>query len=78
MTCNRCGTEMRVHTMSIFNRDDICMPCKDDERLTPGYAHADHAESLVCRAGNYNFAGVGLAADDRAFLATRRMLRTTA
>lgn len=78
MICDRCGAETRMHTMSMFNRDEICMPCKDDERLTPGYARAERAESLACRAGNYNFGGVGLAADDRAFLVTRRMLRTTA
>ena len=40
MTCERCGTETNVHTMSMFNTQDICMDCKDKETKHPDYQKA--------------------------------------
>ena len=64
-----------MHTMSKFNTDTVCMPCKEDERLAPGYEHADKIEYEAVRAGVRNFPGVGLSAEDIAFLAERRAQR---
>ena len=71
MTCDRCFKETKVHTMSKFNRDELCLACKADEKLAPGYRAADAAECSAVRSGDYNFAGVGLSATDQSFLAER-------
>ncbi len=73
--CDRCGGDMRAWIMSKFNRDQICIPCKDDEKDAPGYAAADEAEVASVRSGNYNYAGVGLSGEDRDFLSERRLAR---
>lgn len=74
--CERCGKDpVGVSTMSMFNRDTICIQCKDDERLAPGYEAANRTEAEQCRLGNYNYSGVGLSAADAAFLAERRRQR---
>lgn len=70
-TCDRCGDPLRARTMSKFNRDTLCMACKQAERECPGYIDADDAEVAAVRGGDYNFPGVGLTARDREFLALR-------
>lgn len=70
-TCDRCRATGRPMIMSKFNTDWICTDCKQDEKLAPGYAVADGAEFQACKRGERNFPGVGLSADDRAFLAAR-------
>ena len=74
--CKRCGSRDVGFVVSKFNLDTICIPCKDDERLAPGYKTADAAEVAACRAGDYNFPGVGLSRDDARFLAERLAART--
>jgi hypothetical protein len=61
--------------MSVFNTDEICIPCREDEHLAPGFKAARDAEAAACQHGNYNFPGVGLSAADQAFLAERRRAR---
>lgn len=71
--CAHCGTDLTkvAHTMSYFNTDTICLPCQQDERDAPGYQAAVLAESDAVRRGQFDFAGVGLSAADRAFLDAR-------
>ena len=38
--CDRCGNKAHVQTMSIFNREMICMPCKAEEKKLPEYEEA--------------------------------------
>ena len=58
--CHRCGKNTRMHTMSMFNVDLICMACKKLERERKQYRAAVKAENDAVRAMNYNFKGVGL------------------
>jgi ribosomal protein S27E len=69
--CARCGDELTSQIMSKFNHDVICLSCKADERLAPGYGNADTTEVAAVRAGDYNFPGVGLTPADQVFLAGR-------
>ena len=57
--CDRCGKETRMHTMSMFNTDLICMNCKVKERKDPKYKEAVEADNAAIRAGNFNFKGIG-------------------
>jgi hypothetical protein len=63
MKCDRCHQPTSVTTMSKFNTDTICMPCKERERAHPRYKEADDTECAAVRAGNYNFPGIGKPAD---------------
>jgi len=74
-TCPRCGAELRIHIMSVFNTDDLCPDCHDDEQGAPNYARAKAAEEAAVRAGNYNFPGIGLAPEDQAAIAAIRQQR---
>jgi hypothetical protein len=74
--CDRCHDRICVTIMSKFNTDTLCLPCKADERRAPGYQDACRAEIDAVRRGALNFAGVGLAVGDAAFLAGQRTLRT--
>ena len=69
--CERCGERMHIHTGSMFNGQIICLLCKRDERMSPGYAAAALAEAQAVRNGDLNFPGVGLGPKDMAFLAER-------
>lgn len=73
--CDRCGRDVVGFIQSMFNADIICFACKDDEREAPHYAEAARLEAEACQAGDLNFPGLGLAADDRAFLESRRLRR---
>jgi len=59
MECQRCGTETNSHTMSMFNMQDICLTCKEEERKHPKYDEACQRELEEIRKGNYNFEGIG-------------------
>lgn len=76
--CARCGSDLRrtSSTMSKFNTDIICAQCADEEENAPGFAAACAAEEAQCRAGNYNYKGVGLSPADRVFLTDARARRT--
>ena len=43
--CQRCHTETRVTTGSIFNTEMICMNCKSDETFHPRYKEAVEKEA---------------------------------
>lgn len=73
--CDRCGSTEAVWTMSWFNADIICLDCREDETHAPNYEAACAAELAAVRDGDLNFRGIGLAADDLAFLAERRRQR---
>lgn len=73
--CDRCGAPFGSKIMSKFNQDALCVDCKEDERLAPGFASADAAELAAVRAGVADYPGVGLGPKDQAFLAARRACR---
>lgn len=73
--CPRCGGPMSSFSVSFFNIEEVCMDCKADERLAPGFAAAQAAEEAAVQRGDFNFPGVGLSAADDAFLAERRAAR---
>lgn len=75
--CPRCQGELRSWTTSYFNRDDICLPCSQDEKQAPNFSYARAREEAEVRHGNYDFAGVGLRPEDRAFLQERVRERGT-
>jgi hypothetical protein len=58
-TCPRCGesTDGKT-TMSIFNTDVICIPCKEEEKKDPDYQLAVDTEAAEIRKGNYNYPGI--------------------
>lgn len=59
VTCNRCKIETRMHTMSMFNTETICLECKRKEEKHPKYKDAHNADLAEIRKGNYNFEGIG-------------------
>jgi hypothetical protein len=63
MTCDRCNKPLVAWTMSYFNRDVICMPCRDKERRHRDYTKAVERESEAVARGDYNFPGIGKPAD---------------
>jgi hypothetical protein len=74
--CERCGNNRPASTTtSFFSMETICGQCCDEERQAPGFEAARAAEVAACKAGNYNFGGVGLSAEDRRFLAELRARR---
>jgi len=57
--CDRCGQPTNgATTMSIFNEDVICMPCKKEEKNDPDYEAASQAEMQAVRNGDNNFKGI--------------------
>jgi nitrate/TMAO reductase-like tetraheme cytochrome c subunit len=60
MTCSRCGKETSVHIMSMFNTEEICMECKDAEKLRPDYREAIHTDSAAIRRGDYTLSTIPL------------------
>jgi hypothetical protein len=74
--CVRCDSEARAFTMSIFNRDWICLACRDDESDAPGFEGAARAEIEAVRRGVFNYPGMGLSEEDKAFLKSRREARS--
>lgn len=59
MNCDRCHTDARVTTMSMFNMDTLCMECKEKETHHPKYKEAVEAERQACLQGNLNYPGIG-------------------
>lgn len=57
--CQRCGTHTLVTTVSYFNTDILCLPCKEAERLHPDFPLAEAVEIEAVKRGNYNFEGIG-------------------
>lgn len=62
--CDRCGfSNNNIQIMSKFNKDMICMPCKEEEKAHPKYQEASEAELNECKAGRMNYIGIGLPED---------------
>ncbi|MDB4278275.1 gamma-glutamylcyclotransferase [Deltaproteobacteria bacterium] len=59
MKCGRCGYDTSVTQMSLFNTDDLCPRCEQEERYHPDYHYAKIIEYAATKAGNLNFPGVG-------------------
>jgi hypothetical protein len=57
--CDRCGKATRVHIMSFFNTDDLCIECVKKEREHPMYATAQEVEREAVANGDYNYGGIG-------------------
>lgn len=62
--CQRCGGSFeingsRIHTTSMFNKEEICMACKEREKTHPKYKEALEADRAEIKKGNYNFEGIG-------------------
>jgi hypothetical protein len=58
--CARCNRHTGVTIMSKFNQDELCMECKSTETYHPDYQRASDAELEAVKAGDRNFAGIGL------------------
>lgn len=78
--CMRCNADLhRVpSTVSRFSTEEICLTCDQEERLAPNYAEAHRVEAEAVRRGDYNFPGIGLKPEDKAFLAECRAKRAAA
>ena len=61
--CDRCGKETRVHIMSYFNEDDLCMACSEKEQAHPDYGTAKATEAEAVRHGDMNYPGIGKPGD---------------
>lgn len=59
--CDRCGGSLSEgRTLSMYNRQCICMDCKQKETQRADYAAAVAADHEEIRRGNYDFDGIGL------------------
>ena len=57
--CDRCGKDTNGKTtMSIFNQDVICLPCKENEKKDPDYELARQAEAEAVKRGDMNYPGL--------------------
>ena len=57
--CDRCDGDLKSgRTMSMFNRDCICMDCKEKEKQDKDYPKAVQADIDEIKKGNYNFPGI--------------------
>ena len=60
MRCDRCGKESDIHILSMFSADELCIDCKEAEKLRPDYKDAVAADENAIRGGDMNFPGIGL------------------
>lgn len=59
--CDRCGGSLEAgRIMSMYNKDCICMKCKDEEARRADYREALEADREAIARGNRNFEGIGL------------------
>jgi len=59
--CDRCGGSLEAgRIMSMYNKDCICMKCKDEETRRADYREALEADREAIAQGNRNFEGIGL------------------
>jgi hypothetical protein len=58
-TCDRCGGSLKDgRIMSMYNKDCICMDCKDKERKRIDYKEAVKADIEEIKKGNLNYKGI--------------------
>lgn len=59
--CDRCGNSLASgRIMSMYNKECICMNCKEKEKQRKDYSSAVDADINEIKKGNYNFEGIGL------------------
>lgn len=57
--CDRCGGSLSSgRTMSMYNKDCICMKCKAEECKRDDYKQAQEVERQHIMAGDYNYHGI--------------------
>ena len=57
--CDRCGQSLKGgRIMSMFNRDCICLDCKEKERKDKDYKKAVEADIEAIKKGDFNFPGI--------------------
>jgi len=57
--CDRCkGDLANGRIMSMFNKQVLCMKCKDLETKDEDYKKAVQADNDEIKKGNYNFKGI--------------------
>ena len=59
MTCDRCKRETNATIMSMFNKERICIWCKNLERQHENYHKIAEAEIKAIHNGNFNCIGIG-------------------
>lgn len=60
--CDRCGKATNTWIMSMFNQEQICPDCKEQEKKHPRYEEARNADREAIKRGDYNFKGIGWSA----------------
>ena len=63
MKCDRCRNEVNATIVSRFNFETLCLPCEAKERKHPRYQAAVEAELAACKAGDFNYPGIGRPSD---------------
>ena len=58
-TCSRCGKATDTWILSMFNTQEICLECKEQEKNHPRYQEACEADRKAIQRGDYNFKGIG-------------------
>ena len=61
--CDRCYLPTGTFSSSYFNRDMICIECKEREKAHPLYTEAKRIENQEIDRGNFSFPGIGLPED---------------
>ena len=56
-TCDRCGKQTNVMSMSWLNTDECCMDCLEAEKDEPDYILAKQKEEEQVKKGNLNYGG---------------------
>ena len=59
MRCPRCGKDVPNLIVSIFNRDQVCMDCIEEETNHPKYEEAIDACKQAEKNGDTKFEGIG-------------------
>ena len=62
-TCERCNNEANATTMSWFNTQMICKPCRTKELSHKDIEKAKAKELEQVKQRNYNYEGIGLPSD---------------
>ena len=57
--CDRCGQSLQAgRVMSMFNRDCLCLDCKEKEMKDKDYKLAQKVEREAIKKGDFNFPGI--------------------
>jgi hypothetical protein len=58
--CQRCHAGTLATIISMFNTEEICLDCKEEEEKRPDYQKAVDADRAAVRSGDTAFRGIGL------------------